>query len=439
MTFEALGMRMPLRRMQARGAASPLIRPLYYSFGASAAIQFCNVVTGVLLARALGPSLRGELAAVVVWFTFLATVSTLGLTDAITYFCAQGAIAATRTIGTALALLVPLAVCGMAAGGALLAMGLGSSELASSRSIILLYVPLGLVTAFFMAALNGIHSYGAFQLVRVLEVAITILLLGVLAGTHKLTVSTALGAYVCASLGTALVTAVLVRARLREKFSATRSLAPRLLSYGVRGHPSNVIPLLSDSVDQMLIAVLLVPRSLGLYVVALSLASAGRLVGQSAAIVALPVVARDRLRASQGHIARRLTGLVAVTSTFVSLPLAVVTPFLLSTLFGGQFASVADVTRLLMVTAIVIGCARVLGSSIKGMGQPLEVALGEGVGLFVKVAAFAVLLPLMGLYGAALGGLVGAVATFIWLFRLVRRDRTDVDSDARRVPAWEAP
>src|SRR6266508_5481689 len=78
-------------------------RPLTASLGASLAVQALNVMTGVLLARALGPAGRGELTAVMLWPTLLAAVGSLGMAEAVTYHLAGRAFAPDRVVGAGLA------------------------------------------------------------------------------------------------------------------------------------------------------------------------------------------------------------------------------------------------------------------------------------------------------------------------------------------------
>ena len=53
--------------------------PVTLSLAASVAIQGLNVLTGIVLARTLGPAGRGELAAVMLWPSILAAVGSLGV------------------------------------------------------------------------------------------------------------------------------------------------------------------------------------------------------------------------------------------------------------------------------------------------------------------------------------------------------------------------
>src|SRR5215472_12860634 len=70
-------------------AGGRLARDGAISLVASGAMQLLNVVSGVVIARSLGPAGRGELAAVLLWPALLAYLSGLGGADAITYLASR--------------------------------------------------------------------------------------------------------------------------------------------------------------------------------------------------------------------------------------------------------------------------------------------------------------------------------------------------------------
>ncbi len=64
-------------------------RPMVGSFVTTGVIQLVQAVIGIVLARILGPSDRGELAAVILWPTLMTTIGSLGLAQSATYHAAR--------------------------------------------------------------------------------------------------------------------------------------------------------------------------------------------------------------------------------------------------------------------------------------------------------------------------------------------------------------
>src|SRR5919109_1377412 len=78
----------------------------------TAIILGCGLVTGLIAARSLGPSGRGELAAITVWANVLLYAGTLGLPEAVAYFAAANPVGRMRiwTTGQAGAAVLALVV-----------------------------------------------------------------------------------------------------------------------------------------------------------------------------------------------------------------------------------------------------------------------------------------------------------------------------------------
>ena len=130
-------------RAQAGGAATS-------SLVATALIQLLNVVTGVILARTLGPSGRGELAAVVLWPTMLWTVGNLGVVDSVTFHSARSTAPQRSIVSTSLAIALVQSAVLVAIGLVLVPLVLARQEASVVRDclIFLASIPTSLVTLY---------------------------------------------------------------------------------------------------------------------------------------------------------------------------------------------------------------------------------------------------------------------------------------------------
>src|SRR5688572_19953845 len=83
------GMRMPPPSNEP-GLDSPSGGAIVTTAAATAVILGCGIVSGLIVARSLGPTGRGELATITVWASVLLYAGTLGLPEAVAYFSAAG-------------------------------------------------------------------------------------------------------------------------------------------------------------------------------------------------------------------------------------------------------------------------------------------------------------------------------------------------------------
>jgi O-antigen/teichoic acid export membrane protein len=391
--------------------------PLGLSFASSTAVQLINVLTGVLLARTLGPFGRGELAALLLWPTILAAVGSLGVMDAATYYCARSSSGTGTIVGSALALGMCQSIFLVGSGVLVLPLVLShyDQHVLHAAYLFLSFIPINILTLSLAGVINGLHRFAWFQSLRLLVVGATASGLVFLASIHALTIEKAAAVYLAANLLTLATAAVLYRVADRSRLRFSSKVARELLSFGVRSHLGNVSSLLNERLDQLVISAFLAPAKLGLYVIAVTITSVTTLVGSSVSFVSLPTLARLRGLEERATAARRFVGLTILTSTAITLPLIAFTPFVIEIAFGTAFRDAALVSRILLVAAIILSTNRVLSSSLTGLGRPLDAGIAESVALIATFAGLAALLPAFGLLGAGIASLIAYSVSASWM------------------------
>lgn len=392
------------------------------SFGASLGIQAANVLTGVLLARMLGPGGRGELAAIVLWPTLLKAVAGVGVFEATIFHVARGTRELGTLLGTSLAIALAEGLACVAAGAAILPFVLHRYD----RSVVvaallyLAYVPLDLAGLALLAVLNGRQRLTAFQRLRLVPPLVSAVGLGALALADSLTLRPIVGVYVASNVLVIALTAPLV---LRDAWPLRVSLAHarEVLGYGLRVHLGNSGAFINERIDQLVISLFLGPVKLGLYVIAYTLTSLTTLVGNSVAFVALPTLAAIEDESERAEAGRRFVALTLLVASVATLPIVAFAPALVELFFGPGFRGAGQVCRLLAVAAVVFSVNRALGSVLMGIDRPLDPAKGELIAVGVTVAGLAALLPTLGLLGAGVASLAAYSASMLWLVRRAAR------------------
>jgi O-antigen/teichoic acid export membrane protein len=393
-------------------------RPATLSLGTSAAIQGLNALTGILLARSLGPVGRGELAAILLWPSILAAVGSLGMAEAVTYETATGSSPVRAVVGTALAVAAvqSLVLIGIGAVVASMVHRGHGAETAHSTYLFLAYIPLNLLTVYAMGIMNGLQHFLAYHALRLTVIALTAVGLFLLLATNPtLTVRAAIVAYLVANALTAAAALLVLRRQGVLSLAYRHETVRRLLGFGLRSHTTNVASMLNERLDQLVISVLLAPAKLGLYVIAVTLTAATTIVGHATGMVVLPVVASLRDPAERVAAATRYIGWVLVGATCVAVPMVAFTPLLIRVLFGEQFLGAAPVARVLLVASVFLSTNGVVGAVLKAVGRPLDAGMAECLSLGVTVAGLALLLPRLELLGAGLTSLLAYCSTTVWM------------------------
>lgn len=413
----------PLRWVERRSGGRGLGAHLGVSFATSLGIQFLNVITGVILARALGPHQRGELAAILLWPSVLAAVGTLGVTEATTYHAARSSWPLGRLVGTTFVIGLVQSVLLICIGAAILPFVLSryDSEVLHLAYVYLLYIPLFLFAVYASTLIQGLQRFGAFNIIRFLLIGLTAIGLVTLDLAHSLVLERAVYVYLGSYAMTTVIAAFFLFGREPMRLGYDGIVTRELFRFGVRSHLGNVSSLLNERLDQLVIAILLAPTKLGLYVVAVSLTSPATLAGYSISLVALPTVARSAPNDERTRRIQRFLQITILTSSCMTIPMLIFTEPIISLFFGRAFVPVANVARVLLVAAVILGMNRVLSAAARGIGRPLDAGIAEGLALIVTILALAVLLPIYGLLGAAVASLLAYLVSTGWLVHKTRR------------------
>ncbi len=95
---------------------------------------------------------------------------------------------------------------------------------------------------------------------------------------------------------------------------------------------------------------------------------------------------------------------------------AAATPLLLTALFGAEFADAAEPAWVLLAAGVPLSGAAILGPTLNGVGRPGLPAVGQALALLITVPGLLLLLPSIGIMGAAVVSLVAYTANFLVLF-----------------------
>jgi O-antigen/teichoic acid export membrane protein len=397
-----------------------LARPLTGTFAASFAIQGVNVVTGVLLARALGPDGRGAVAAVILWPMLLASIGSLGLSDASTYYAARGA-KPSAVFGSAASLWVVQSALLVVVGVVIIPLALHqySGHVRETGYLFLASIPLYLLTNYSVALLQGLGRFTIFNLLRALVPLTSALGLIALRVAGTLSVRGAALAYLATYFFVSITAAVILGRNGAFPLHPDVGLARRMIRFGLRSHLSFVSTTMNERLDQLMISLFLAPAKLGLYVVAVTLTSLTALVGATAELVALPIVARLEPGHTRREVAVRFIRITILMATAVTIPCILAAPFLVRLFFGPAFSAVTGVCQVLLAGAVLLTVARLIGALLKGLGRPLDAGMADLVGLCVTAVGLAALLPTLGLMGAALASLIAYGASMTWMLRRI--------------------
>jgi len=394
-------------------------------------------LTSVLGARLIGPAGLGVAGAAITIATIGALVANGGINIATIYLLGrrpeERAVIVGRVAVLAIVAVVLAAFGVLAAGAALRESVLGGAPL----DLLLATAGLGAGTLLFElggGTLLGLHRRSAYIVIQVVEAVAALVLTAVI----LLAVSrTATGFLAAAALGYWLGAAVALAHVVRGLGPIRLSYAPaftrELLAIGARGQVGNVLQFLNLRLDLLLVPALLNLSAAGVYLVAVRVSEVITQVSSSAAAFLFPHVAaqEERRNATATERAARMTLLVVLVG---GLPLFILAELLLGLAFGPEFAGGATTLRIMLVAMLPLSIVRLMAGDLKGRGRPGLVSIAALVAVLATIAFDLLLIPLLGIEGAALASLLTYTTSAIVLLAVYRRE-TD-GSLVALVPGW---
>jgi O-antigen/teichoic acid export membrane protein len=259
--------------------------------------------------------------------------------------------------------------------------------------------------------------------VRVIQPAFSLIAIVVLWRLRRLTLDTAL----IVIAATALVQLVWAYRYCRctglAPGRARVALTRPLLGYGAAQIVTLAPATLNAQLDQLVLSQTVPAADLGRYAIAVSISLLPMPLVMAIGNVAFPRLAAQReMTAATSQLQRLAVLASAGLATAMLVPLAAVSYWLVPPVFGAAYRGAAPLLWALTPGSIFLACGQVTGDLLRAKRQLAAVAWAEGIAAIFTVILLFALLPLVGVYGAAIASTISyGVALAVMLRRLFRR------------------
>jgi O-antigen/teichoic acid export membrane protein len=383
---------------------------------------FTGLITAPLIAHALGAERRGLLAAVAVPLGVGAYILQLGLGQFAINRVAKG----DRVNVVFGSLALPLIVVGGLVGvlSPAIAHGLsgGRQPVQTYLTIGFLMMPITLLIYLSMSIATGLARWRALAVARLVSPLLMCVGVVALAVIGRLTLE---GAIVL-TLVSGLLPILALGSILRRAFppSVDLALVRRGLSFGSRASAGVIATMANQRLDQLLMVPLVPARQLGLYTVAVTIASLSAVLTSQIVTVVLP-----RIAAGETRLLAQATRYVVFVTVVTGLVIAAATWLLLVPFFGSDFANARPLVYVLVIGWVSLAGLSTLSQGLPAVGRPGAPSVGEMISLAITVPGLVVLLPTMGAMGAALISVLAYTTTLGVLIVIAARHLGDRPTD----------
>jgi O-antigen/teichoic acid export membrane protein len=383
---------------------------------------------GIILARVFGPTVRGEYAAIMAWFGIALMIGSMGQPAALCFYVARDSQNAREYVATSRAMMLVTGAMALAL-GMLLAplLARGNPGVAAGYRIAFGATIIAFVGASYTFSLQARDLY-RWNLVRVSQPILGLIAVCALWRLELLTLNTALAVLVVTMLLQLAWAYYFCRCIRLAPGRAHISMVRPLAAYGAAQIVALTPAAVNAQLDQLVLSQTVSLADLGRYAIAVSLTSLPLPVVAAIGNVAFPRLATERTVTAATHrLQRRAVIGSAGIAVALLVPLGVVAYWLVPFVFGASYRAAVPLLWILTPGAVFLACGQVVGDLLRGRNFPIVVAWAQGLAAIFTVVLLLILLPIIGVYGAAVASTIAygiALAAMLRsLWRLPRHAR----------------
>lgn len=365
-----------------------------------------------LRGHTLGAEAFGVFSIAVLLPTLLATFLNMGISISAVYYIARGEVGVRQALRSNLSVSMATSLVGMTFGGLLV--GYCGRWLFPNVSLAVLwiaiaYFPMLLLRTNLAGLLQATEDFRAYRWLLTLELLSTLAFTFIVFQLWDATPESTLLAF---CLGTFVAVIASYWAARKHLAANTRPHMPgytaKSLHFGWKANLANLLAFLNYRQDIVLVNLFVGPAETGIYAATLVLAERLWILSQSVSTVMFPRLASLHEVPDQAHdMTERVSRIVLVFTTFVSVGVAAFACPLLSMIYGDDFGAGATALLLLLPGFILASWARMLTNSLAAAGHVGWNAITAGIIVVVNIVANLILIPRYGICGASIASSLG--------------------------------
>lgn len=415
-----------------RGAIRDAARVIGATYVVNIAGLAMGAVTGVIVARALGPSGKGIVVAAQTVTAGTVTILGLSIEHGIVFYAARLGMGVRGSLRHLTRIVAAIAFCVVSFLVLVVKPFLPGPIL--PYLIASCGVPFSLVALYYRSFLLGFQRIRDWNILKTGPFVLGLVGLIYLQVSDRIGVTAVIGVFTASSLLSALLAARMI-ARLGPQPKATppQGALRRIIKFGATAHVANLQSILSQRLDLLLMSFLSSAAQLGIYSVAVSISAPLTLGAISVADWVFPRSARQYL--SKRNVIKIVTLLVLGYAGAAGI-LWVLVPELLRVFFGPRFLGAAGAARVLLVATLPLSVTVVLNGWLKGRGEPGRVIYSEVVGSIVTILTLPSFIRRWQGLGAAWASLLayGATCLVVCIVVATTKDAPPLDDSSAPGP-----
>ncbi|NMO95711.1 lipopolysaccharide biosynthesis protein [Paenibacillus lemnae] len=392
---------------------------LLQTFGSQIIILIVTLISGVLLARGLGPEGRGQYISITMWANLLYWALSFGVYQTVLYYW-RSYENSKKIIFTTLLVYSVFFCCLAVLVAQLIVVPLVMSDY--SEDIILagrIYF-FGIIYSAFsdvlMAALAGDEEFKYSNMLRVSLPGLTTLIMTLLFFTDNFTITNAL--YVSFVMLSSLFLLNLWKIKQKGLFSkqVDWKLMLSAFKYSSKSHGGNVAGLASVNSTQIILSVFLHPSMLGIYATAQSSITPLNAITTTVGITLQPMLTAENRNVIHLRAMKIIRNSILVIGV-CSCMLGIILPFAIPFVYGAEFLAAIMPALIMLPSLLLNSISNTYRNALNGIGKTFINTKTEVIVLIVTGVLLYIFLEQLGLIGAAIVTTLSSIVRLLVFFR----------------------
>lgn len=387
----------------------------------------CRLLRNILLAQLLGPTQRGALALAMSVAEIVMTLLSFGYNTSIGYYTSHKFYSNNKifmailnySVAVGILMIISCLLIFMLPGF----LTKGNEVIEPYIYLLAFTVPLLFLKSSLLVFNNGLNRINAFNSFRVLDSFLPLFFFILFVYVFKMaTLKAAFFSWSLSVVVNVLINcASLIKVNIKPVWIGWRE-QQAMAKYGFTAYFDTVFKLLLLRIDHMIVGFALGATQLGYYAMATTATELLLIVSES---VTVPLFSKLQAGISDKNSEDQLKIAIRVTNTIVlmaAIGLAITGELLIALLFGKDFLPAYYPMLFLIPGVIALNMCAIVRLVIIGKGKAIDVSKVSGLALLVNIICNILLIPLMGISGAALASSIAYLFAAYCFYKNLKQD-----------------
>ncbi len=409
------------RYMVKSATQSDFVIKVAETFATRIALIGVGLITGILIARILGPEGRGLYAVAMTVSTTGIQFGNLGLHASNTYYVAKDRTLLPSLVGNSILVSVVFGFISAAVWAAFHAWPAIAPVHGFLLLLSLLWIPIGLAYLLMQNILLGIQEVRAYNTIELVMQVISVIVLTTVIVTNIVKVEIVFLVGLLTVLLSTIWTFSRIKKHLRVKLAISISLFQDNLKYGMKAYTAALLAFLVLRADLVMVKYMLGAEQAGYYSIAVALADTVYMLPVVVATILFPKLTSMNEKKQKWNFSKKaILSIGFILALLTGVTAAAAGP-IIRILFGQAYEPAVPALIWLMPGIFFIGIQSVAVQFLNSEGFPPLIIVAWSLAFLVNIISNLIAIPAYGIKGASIASSISYFLLFAGIIVIIKR------------------